>query len=140
MAHVTFPKPARGEHRREHRARQAEANANEKSAKAESKARDRYRCRWPRCTTNLLIDPLESAHLQHKGIGGDSTSVRSQRQGLISLCQRHHRGPVSLDKKDLRIIPITPEGADGPCEYERWDGEHWVLVARERAIGIWERD
>lgn len=47
-------------------------------------------CRWPACDhkTEPFVNPLEMAHLTHRGMGG-STDVNTLSEVVI-LCKAHH--------------------------------------------------
>lgn len=124
----------------ERKARKRERDKHEDDVKAQVKRRDLQKCRWPRCEFKHYR--IEAAHLDASGMGGDPNGERMTRANLITLCWLHHQGPVSLEKHDLKVEPITDRGCDGPVEFYQRDkrGRGWFMVARERAIGILERD
>lgn len=95
-----------------------------KSAKLESNAelrvRDGIGCRWTGCEFWKKGVIVDAAHVvQAAGMGGDPTMVRSQRWHKMRVCRTHHRGPVSLHSGDLRVVPLTDKGTDGPCEFQQ---------------------
>ena len=52
-------------------------------------ARDEYRCKWPGDETIPFVDnPLQMAHLQHRGMGGSKEANRLE--NVITLCRFHH--------------------------------------------------
>lgn len=127
------PKPERGSARRQREEDRAKAHAFELQQKAKAKKRDNHTCRWPhRCAKG---EPLESAHIVDKSRGGSNDT-----HNLITLCQKIHRGAVSIHSKDLRIDPLTSRGADGLVAFYQLDREtgYWEHVATEKAIGITE--
>ena len=79
--------------------------------------RDGY-CRFPLCGCRKHKLPLESAHLKHKGMGGNPKEDRSKPEKLITLCRARHRTlPISMHSGTLRVKPLTPEGTAGPCAF-----------------------
>lgn len=52
--------------------------------------RDELSCRWPGCDMEITyaVNPLEMAHIQHRGIGG--SVARNELANVISLCRQHH--------------------------------------------------
>lgn len=121
----------------ERRQKRRDRKAHELDVKAEVRQRDGVGCRWPRCefaTTNQTID---AAHIEAAGMGGDPKSIRMRRNNLIRICRSHHRGPVSLHSGDLKIVPQTDQGTDGPCDFLRRDDRgRFVVIASEKTIGI----
>lgn len=132
MSGLAFPKPERGSLRRERESQRAAERAAELKAKQLAKARDGHKCRWPhKCER---IDPIESAHLVDKSLGGTNTT-----DNLITLCQRVHRGAVSIHSKLLKVEPLTERGANGPCAfYQLGESGNWEHVATEKAVGVSE--
>lgn len=125
MAHVTFPKPLSGEYRLEQKRRVKERKAEEDRIMAEAKRRDHGRCRFPRCEWKELH--VETAHLEHRGMGGNPDLDRTQRHKLIALCVRHH---FMFDKQaSIEIEPVDPErGTDGPIAYWQRNPETGEMV------------
>lgn len=117
---------------------------HERLDKRQSRQRDGYRCRFPLCGCRRLGLRLESAHLVHKGAGGDPSGDRSRSKGLITLCvQRHQDGAVSWHHGTLRARSLTALGADGPLGWlvdmsiidgRQPGGALWMEVARESAV------
>ena len=137
---ASLQKPAKGTKTREHRAKSRQNREAERELKRQSKERDSQKCRWPSCYCQFKASPiLESAHLTHKGMGGDPKLIRTTVDSLITLCHDKHRGVVSLDSGDLDIRPITDKGTSGPCEFYVKDVNGWELLARESAIHELER-
>lgn len=136
-------KPRRGSLALEREERSAVRLAKEDAAKWAAKARDFHRCRWPEA--HKCKGFLEGAHLVPKGMGGDPSLLRTSRAGIVTLCAWiHRRGPETLEHHELKIEPETPAGADGPLSFWRRRDEAgsstYHLVARERSIGVIERD
>lgn len=78
---------------------------------------DRY-CRFPLCGCGRLKLPLEVAHLEHRGMGGNPSLARTTPENLILLCRPRHRAhKFALDKKTIRCVSLTEAGARGPV---RW--------------------
>jgi len=128
-------KPQRGASVLARETRRAELDKQEREAKAETKRRDGYRCRWPedhKCRCGL-----EAAHIVDASLGGPM-----EPSNLLSICGwLHRRGPESIHGKQLKVEPLTAEGANGPLSFWRKDAEGiFYLVAQERSIGIIERD
>ncbi len=127
-------------------ARQARKNARKAASddvKREAKKRDGFHCRWPHCEYAHLTQPLDGAHVfQAAGMGGDPKLVRTQRCHVMALCRLHHKDAVeSLHNANLRVEALTPELADGPCQFLRYSGEHgWYVVGMEVAVGHYARD
>lgn len=47
-------------------------------------------CVWPGCTYEVNgINPLQCAHLQHRGMGG--SKERNRPDNAVTLCALHHR-------------------------------------------------
>jgi hypothetical protein len=104
------------EYREKRRSRRSSAKL---SVKVELKVRDGIGCRWPGCEFWRKGYIVDGAHvMQAAGSGGDPRMVRSQRHHQMRICRQHHRGPVSLHSGDLRVIPLTDKGTDGPCEFQ----------------------
>jgi hypothetical protein len=123
-------KPARGEAKHEHRARHAAADTREARNKTTVRKRDSHRSRWPGDDGQ----PLEVAHLTHKGIGGDMNTERSIPALMILVSRDVHQGPRSLTSGDLRIVFLTDEQANGPVAFlERVSrvGNVWREIRRE---------
>ena len=117
------PKPARGSARLERHLKRRAIEQLERHEKTKVRRRDRGRCRWPSCEHMVYRPPLEVAHLDAKGMGGDH-GIRSRSDQMILLCQSHHRGSTSLHSGDLRIRPLTDRGTDGPCAFLRRATSH----------------
>ncbi len=80
--------------------------------------RDRV-CRFPLCPCFEFGLFLEVSHAEHKGMGGDPTGERSSPAGMLLVCNyRHKEAKYSLDKKTLRWLPLTDQGANGPIAWE----------------------
>ena len=127
--------------REEKHARKRDRQKQEEAAKLEAKHRDGYRCRWPHCEHKHLTQPLEGAHLDGKGMGGNRDGSRNVAANIVTLCYEHHRGRVSLHSGDLKIEPMTAAGADGPLSFWKRDpDDRWYQTHREVGIGVAERD
>jgi hypothetical protein len=127
MAHVTFPKPAKGSALMERKDRRRAMDAFEDAEKCKVRLRDRE-CRWPGCDyCRTYKSRLEVAHLHDKGMGGDH-GVRSTSDQMMLLCFLRHQGPVSLHSGDCRITPLTDRGTDGPCKFEQQSESGWRVV------------
>jgi hypothetical protein len=136
------PKPAKGSAFKERKTRAKAVKAFEDAEKAKVRKRD-VKCRWPHCENCRRWTPrLEVAHIVAKGMGGDK-GQRSTADQMILLDHLTHQGAGGLEQHGLRIEPMDARrGTNGPCIFWRTDphtGEEY-MVARERAVGILERD
>lgn len=130
---LDLSKPVRGTFRTQLHDKRTAAATHERKVKAESKARDKNKCRWPGCKRRLT---LHSAHLEHKGSGGDIRQIRTTRDKLITFCAWCHG---QFDLKNIGVEPLTPLGTDGPVSfYSRTESGRMEHVASERLIGISE--
>ncbi len=125
-------KPARGFAKHERRERHAKADDREARNKTAVRKRDSYRSRWP----GDEGQPLEVAHLTHKGMGGDINTVRSVPALMILVSRDVHQGPHSLHTDRKRIQFLTPEKANGPVAFLEKRGTKWVEIARELWPGM----
>lgn len=104
-------------------------------------ARQTGRCRFPLCGCHERGFFVEVSHKFHKGMGGDPTGERSQPEVMICLCNwRHKEAKFSIDKKNLRWIPIDDvAGANGPVIWEMFLLDAgWFELAREVGVQILE--
>ena len=100
--------------------RKAKRLTAKRSIDTELRVRDGIGCRWPGCDFWKKGVIVDAAHTdQAAGIGGDPTLLRGQRHQKMRICRQHHRGPVSLHSGDLRVVPLTDKGTDGPCEFQQ---------------------
>jgi hypothetical protein len=120
-------KPSRGEKKYQHRQRQEKADTREARHKTAVRKRDSYRSRWPGDDGTRL----EVAHLTHKGMGGDASTLRSIPTLMILVSREVHRGTFSLHSGDRRVIFLTPECASGPVAFLEKRGGKWIEVGRE---------
>jgi hypothetical protein len=114
----------------------------ERLGKDSAKKDDGGRCRWPHCDCRKIKQPMDGAHLDAKGMGGNPKGDRHDPRNIITLCREVHRtGRKSLHSGDRRITPLTEDGTRGPCLFEMTD-EHgrWFVVAEEREPFIYIRD
>lgn len=125
---LAFPKPAKGASRAQRLDRRAEIVRIENHAKLAAKVRDGYQCRVPGCTTDTKVWRLESAHLVDKGMGGDHGTHSHQRSDYVSCCLHHHQGRRSLHSGDLKAIPLTAEGGDGPVQWQELRESGWTIL------------
>ena len=135
-------KPAKGSTLIARRTSQKEIRAKEEAEKAKVRKRD-VKCRWPHCENCRIWKPrLEVAHVRAKGMGGDK-GTRSTADQMVLLDYLTHQGDGGLEQHGLRIEPMNAAlGTNGPCIFWKTDphtGEEY-MVARERAVGILERD
>jgi len=132
-------KPERGEYRLKQKAKRRELVNKEDAIKADSKRRDGHRCRWfhetPEEERECRDLRKDSAHIGHKGMGGDKQLLRTKRELLVTMGLRCHD---RFDKRgDRRVVFLTKDKADGiiACEVKR--GGRWVEIGREISIGVW---
>lgn len=125
-------RPARGTAKHAHRARHAQADTREARHKTTVRKRDGHRSRWP----GDEGQPLEVAHLTHKGLGGDAQTLRSIPALMILVSRAVHQGPHSLHSGDRRVQFLTPEKANGPIAFLERRGGKWAEVARELWPGV----
>lgn len=117
----------------------------ENANKAEVRVRDVV-CRFPLCACRLFNLFLEVSHQEHKGMGGDPSGERSKPWIMVLVCNwRHKESKLSIDKKGLRVVALTPAGTDGPIAWEIDLGKFshgtfangtWVELARELEPGV----
>ena len=151
VAVETRRKPKKGPTAKRRAAKHNRLAAQERVHKAAVRRRDGPhsptvgRCRFPLCGCHGMAvfegSPafVEVSHYTHKGMGGDPTGELSQTSLMICLCAwRHKSGRFAVDKKNLRWIPLTDVGADGPVIWELNLGEGWVELARESTVQILE--
>ena len=55
--------------------------------RAEVESRD-GRCVWPTCSQDRFMNPLELAHLHHRGMGG--SRVVNIAENCVMMCRFHH--------------------------------------------------
>lgn len=95
------------------------------------------RCRFPLCGCHERGLFVEVAHQCHKGMGGDPTGERSQPELMICLCNwRHKEARFSVDKGNVRWVPLTDQGANGPVAWEVKLPSGWAAFAREIDVQI----
>lgn len=106
---------------------------------------DRF-CRFPLCGCKAFKLRQDVCHTVHRGVGGNPAGDRSDTAFLILLCSaRHRENIVSLDRKTMRIRPLTRLGLRGPCAFDV-DAQallprarvRWVEVGREKARHYFE--
>lgn len=120
-------KPLKGEHALDRKATKRERVKAEQAEMRAALVRDRMRCRYPRCTTGLTVDPC---HLTHRGMGGNPSGSRTTRAAVIALCRRHHD---EYDRAWIEIEPRTDRVFDGPCAFYRASERGtWDLVGVEQ--------
>ena len=107
----------------------------------EVREREDYTCRFP----HGCGDVIEVSHQKHRGMGGDPTGECSDPRIMVAVCGVIHRtGKIALDQKNLRWVPLTDDGANGPIEWQVklgavpgfvGDADDWIRVAVESAPG-----
>lgn len=100
--------------------RRKSRQSHEREVREAVKARDKV-CRVPFTPHE---GPLEMAHLDDKGRGGDH-GFRTSTANCVRVCRGHHRGVRSLHSGHLQWSKLTKKGADGPLEFR------WVQLARD---------
>lgn len=135
------PKPAKGTALIERRQRRKAVAAFEEAEKDKVRRRDRM-CRWPHCANCKAFKPrLEVAHANGaKGMGGDHGARSTADQMMLLDYLTHQGGTSSLEQGGRRIVALTDQGTNGPCEFWADSKDGWYLVARERAPFVYERD
>lgn len=103
----------------------------------EVRDREDYTCRFP----HACGASIEVSHQKHRGMGGDPTGDCSDPRIMVGVCGVIHRtGKIALDKKNLRWVPLTDAGADGPIEWQVklgavhgfvGDADDWIRVVVE---------
>jgi hypothetical protein len=148
MADATWPPrwttshfKARGSLKVKRTLERAPRKAKEEKAKTDVRKADGY-CRFPLCGCKKYQLAKHVAHLEHKGAGGNPAGERSEPKKMITLCAaRHRENSISLDRKTVRIEPLTAQGTRGPCRFlidvrvlrePAWTCR-WFEVARETA-------
>lgn len=92
----------------------------ERAVAAIVKRRDGFKCRvpWPD-----HAGPVEAAHIDPKGMGGDKRLIRTTTENEIGCCRHHHRSSRgSIHSADIQITKLTSFGADGLLAFTR-DGQ-----------------
>lgn len=142
-------KPAKGTLKRERAKRKRGRKAAELEQMQAVRDRD-VACRFPLCGCRHLGTILAVCHLRHRGMGGNPSGDRTQRDSMILLCQtRHHDSIIALDRETVRCEPLTDKGTDGPVRWSLFvaSGEllnygfrlgEWFVVATERSPHVLE--
>lgn len=125
-------KPIRGQAKASRRDRRAKADTREARHKTTVRKRDGHKSRWPGDDGQ----PLEVAHLTHKGMGGDIHTERSVPALMILVSRNVHQGPSSLHSGDRCVLFLTKEKANGPVAFLEKRGGKWAEVARELWPGM----
>lgn len=131
---------AKGVTARARAAKSRKLKAVERDRMQEVREREDYTCRFP----HVCGGAIEVAHAVHRGMGGDPTGERTDPRIMVAVCGVIHRtGRIALDKKNLRWVPLTDDGADGPIEWQVHTGyipwlvgkhfQEWATVAVESA-------
>jgi hypothetical protein len=118
------------------REKRAGRKSHEDGEKAKVRKRDKF-CRWhgPKCPNTMWT--LEVAHLTAKGMSGDKSGERSKAHRMIRVCKPIHQDPDGLEQHGKRVRPLDKKkGTSGPCAFEERRGKLWVIVAIERAVGV----
>ncbi len=137
LAPGSLDKPLAGEYRLEQKKTARERKAKEDKTMADAKRRDHGKCRWPGCAFKDLR--IETAHLVHRGMGGNPAGDRTERHKLIAFCLRHHQ---AFDR--LRTIDVEPLdaalGTDWLVAFYRLNEETGRMehFATEKFIGVSE--
>ena len=114
------PKPERIMDRVRRHMKRRDTKAAEERVMRQVRREDRY-CRFPLCGCGKLKLPLDVAHAGdegHRGMGGNPSLSATTPENLILLCRPRHRAhKFAIDKKTLRVEPLTARGLRGPV---RW--------------------
>lgn len=140
-----MPKASRGQRVLDREEQQAAFRKQAVEVMKAVRARDGG-CRWPEA--HKCRGGLEACHVEAKGIGGDHGARTTTQNELLLCAWIHRRGPASLHGFQLKIECETPDGCDGPLSFWREDGgvdrvtgkRTYVCIARERSVGVIERD
>jgi hypothetical protein len=84
----------------------------ERLVKMHVKSLDGWRCRWPGCDHEIM---LEAAHWKAEGMGGDPTLQRCTLENLICCCHWHHQ-QMHLGLASMRPVDEAL-GMRGPVEF-----------------------
>jgi hypothetical protein len=146
---VDLRKPARGTFRKERATRARNALGRERYEKGKVRTREarqpalRGPCRWPHedldDVTVCRRSPKEVAHMTHKGMGGDTRTIRSRRHRMLQVCKPTHR---KIDRKLAKVDYLDPpNGTDGPLVFlERLAvTDDFMEIRRELSPGLLER-
>jgi len=136
-----FPKPSRTARKLAEKAKRTAVRTHERDEKLKVRRRDRV-CRFPRCGCRKLGLPLEVAHMEHKGRGGNPRGDRSTANKMILLCRhRHQDAKYSLHHGTLRFMPDTLGECGGPLRWEiLWGGEWRELVVEGESTSDWQEE
>lgn len=141
------PKPERIMDRVRRHMKRQETKAAEERVMRQVRREDRY-CRFPLCGCGKLKLPLDVAHAGdegHRGMGGNPSLSATTPENLITLCRPRHRAhKFAIDKKTLRVEPLTERGLRGPvrwwAEFETlrtWALDSHGLVLMARPVDGW---
>lgn len=108
------PKPIKGSGWLAIRQRKAKQKATENAIMAAVKGRDGRTCRFPKCEHMPKKPRLETAHMEHRGLGGNPKGDRTQSHKLITFCFIHHG---LFDRGLIEVDAVTAKGTDGPCAF-----------------------
>lgn len=124
----SLQKPARGTALLERKARRKDRVRAEQKVMHAALVRDRYKCRFPRCTFKDM--PIDPCHMTHRGLGGNPAGDRTARETVIALCRCHH-GQYDTSHA-LLIQPIDPmQQFDGLCDFlQEQPGGGYRLIGR----------
>lgn len=136
------PKDARGTQRiKEKVARKATVSIEDRLKQA-SKRRDGNKCRWPHTdpeeAARCRMLRVESAHLTHKGMGGDKQLIRTKKELLVTFglqCHDLFDGRIG-GGRPRRVRFLTEKKADGACAFEVRHGGQWFEIGREISPGV----
>ena len=127
------PKPERIMDRVRRHMKRQETKAAEERVMRQVRREDRY-CRFPLCGCGKLKLPMDVAHAGdegHRKMGGNPSLSATTPENLILLCRPRHRAhKFAIDKKTLRVEPLTERGLRGPVA---WSIDHLAVC---RMVGM----
>jgi len=117
---VTLRKPVKGTAAKARRARRATIERAERIAKDTAKGRDCWTCRRCHRSTLELLETVEAAHINGKGMGGDHGLRSALPSDYVTLCRSCHQGPRSVHSGHV-VIECGPARGDGPVTFREAD-------------------
>jgi hypothetical protein len=130
------PRPKPGTAAKARRARKAYNDRAERIAKETAKGRDRWTCRRCHRSTLDLMETVEAAHINSKGMGGDHGLRSSTSADYVTLCRSCHQGPRSVHSGHV-VIECGPARGDGPVTFIEADPRHvgrYVVAIRPAPV------
>lgn len=109
------------------RRKKREKNENIAIVREAVMARDRFECRLTVLLRRMLCfdvayrRPLELAHIDARGMGGNPDLSRDTTENTISVFDRVHQGAFSMHSGHVKVRPLTDKGANGPLCFEFYE-------------------